>query len=328
MQRTLGRSGIQVSALGLGTARIAGLGWSRRGDTYLPQDEEAERQSVQAIQRALALGITFFDTADVYGCGASERVLGRALAGHRHEVTIATKFGETFDEETCEPVEQEVTPAYVSQACEASLRRLGTDYIDLYLLHLRDYDLAHAPAMREALEDLVAAGKIRAYGWSTDDPARARCFAEGPHCTAIEHRLNVFEPSPEMLALCEEHDLASIDRIPLVMGVLTGRWSRTTLLPETDRRGDWFKDEGFLEAIDLAGRLREPLTRDGRSYVQGALGWIWAHSERAIPIPGFRTTAQVAELAGAMAYGPLAEDAMAEVEQRMGRGPGERVVPQ
>jgi aryl-alcohol dehydrogenase-like predicted oxidoreductase len=328
MQRTLGRSGIQVSALGLGTARIAGLGWSRRGDTYLPRDEEAERQSVQAIQRALALGITFFDTADVYGCGASERVLGRALAGHRHEVTIATKFGETFDEETCEPVEQELTPAYVSQACEASLRRLGTDYIDLYLLHLRDYDLAHAPAMREALEDLVAAGKIRAYGWSTDDPARARCFAEGPHCTAIEHRLNVFEPSPEMLALCEEHDLASIDRIPLVMGVLTGRWSRTTSLPETDRRSDWFKDEGFLEAIDLAGRLREPLTRDGRSYVQGALGWIWAHSERAIPIPGFRTTAQVAELAGALAYGPLAEDAMAEVEQRMGRGPGERVVPQ
>jgi len=328
LQRRLGRSGIQVSALGLGTARIAGLGWSRRGDTYLPRDEEVERQSVQAIQHALALGVTFFDTADVYGCGTSERVLERALEGRRHEVVIATKFGETFDEETCEPVEQEVTPSYVSQACEASLRRLGTDYIDLYLLHLRDYDLARAPAIRDALEDLVAAGKIRAYGWSTDDPARARCFAEGPHCTAIEHRLNVFEPSPEMLALCEEHDLASIDRIPLVMGVLTGRWSRTTSLPETDRRSDWFKDEGFLEAIDLAGHLREPLTRDGRSYVQGALGWIWAHSARAIPIPGFRTASQVAELSGAMAYGPLAEDAMAEVERRMGRRPGERAAPQ
>jgi aryl-alcohol dehydrogenase-like predicted oxidoreductase len=320
VQRTLGRSGIAVSALGLGTARIAGLGWSRRGDTFRPGDEEAERQSVRAIHRALELGVTFFDTADVYGCGASERVLGRALEGHRHEVVIATKFGETFDEETCEPAEQEVTPAYVSQACEASLRRLGTDCIDLYLLHLRDYDLARAPAIRDALEDLVAAGNIRAYGWSTDDPARARCFAQGPHCTAIEHRLNVFEPSPEMLALCEELDLASINRIPLLMGVLTGRWSRMTSLPETDRRSDWFNDEGFLRAIDLAEDLREPLTRDGRSYVQGALGWIWAHSERAIPIPGFRTASQVTELAEATAYGPLNEGAMAEIERRLGRG--------
>jgi aryl-alcohol dehydrogenase-like predicted oxidoreductase len=247
-------------------------------------------------------------------------VLGRALSGHRHEVVIATKFGETFDEVSCEPVEQEVVPAYVSQACEASLRRLGTDYIDLYLLHLRDYGLARAPAIRGALEDLVAAGKIRAYGWSTDDPARARTFAEGTHCTAIEHRLNLFEPSPEMLALCEEHDLASINRVPLVMGVLTGRWSRTTSLPETDRRSEWFNDEGFLEVMERAERLREPLTRDGRSYVQGALGWIWAHDARAIPIPGFRTLDQVTELAGAMACGPLTEDAMAEVEARMGRG--------
>jgi aryl-alcohol dehydrogenase-like predicted oxidoreductase len=319
MQRRLGRSGIAVSALGLGTARIAGLGWSRHGDTFRPRDEEAERQSVRAIQRALELGVTFFDTADAYGCGDSERVLGRALAGHRHEAVIATKFGETFDEASCEPVEQEVTPAYVRQACEASLRRLGTDCIDLYLLHLRDYDLARAPAIRDALEELVAAGKIRAYGWSTDDPARARCFAEGPHCTAIEHRLNVFEESPEMLALCEELDLASVNRIPLLMGVLAGKWSRSSSLPEADRRSDWFGDERFLEVIERAERLREPLTRDGRSYPQGALGWIWARSERTIPIPGFRTPAQVTELVGAMAYGPLAEDAMAEVGRQLGR---------
>jgi aryl-alcohol dehydrogenase-like predicted oxidoreductase len=308
-----------VSALGLGTARIAGLGWSRRGDTFRPRDTEAERESVRAIQRALELGITFFDTADAYGCGDSERVLGQALAGRRHEVVITTKFGETFDEASCEEVEREVTPAYVSQACEASLRRLGTDYIDLYLLHLRDYDLARAPAIRDALEDLVAAGKIRAYGWSTDDVARARCFAEGPHCTAIEHRLNIFEPSLEMLATCEEHDLASINRIPLVMGVLTGRWSRSSSLPEADRRSDWFDDEDFLRVIDRAEALRDPLTRDGRSYVQGALGWIWTRSERAIPIPGFRTPAQVVELAGAMAYGPLGQEAMAEVARQMGR---------
>jgi aryl-alcohol dehydrogenase-like predicted oxidoreductase len=148
---------------------------------------------------------------------------------------------------------------------------------------------------------------------------RARCFAEGPHCTAIEHRLNIFEPSAEMLALCEAYDLASINRIPLVMGVLTGRWSRATSLPEEDRRSDWFAEEGFLRAIDRAEQLREPLTRDGRSYVQGALGWIWAHSARAIPIPGFRTVAQAVELAGAMGHGPLGTEAMAKVEREMGR---------
>jgi len=315
MNRVLGRSGIAVSALGLGTARIGGLGYSRSGDHETRLIPEAVEESKRAIRRAIDLGITFFDTADVYGAGRSERIVGEALGNRRNEVTIATKFGEGFDEETGAEPDIDVTPEYVVRACDASLRRLGTDVIDLYLLHLRDYPIERAPTICDALEELVSAGKIRGYGWSTDDVERAAVFAEGRHCIAIEHRLSVFDEPSEMLALCEKRDLASVIRAPLVCGVLTGRWMPDTVLPEDDRRSDWFGDEGFLEFLRRTETLRPVFTEGGRTYVQGALGWILARSPRAIPIPGFRGVEQVEGLAGAMAHGPLTPDQMGAVRK-------------
>ena len=319
VERTLGRSGIKVSAIGLGTARIGGLGYSRSGDHETRLAPEAVEESKRAIRRALELGITFIDTADVYGAGRSERILGEALAGRRRDVAIASKFGEGFDEETGAEIDVDVTPEYVVSACEASLRRLGTDVIDLYLLHLRDFPIDRAPAIRDALEELVSAGKIRGYGWSTDDVERAALFAEGPHCIAIEHRLNVFDDAPEMLAFCEAHDLASINRVPLLTGVLTGRWGPDTKLPEPDRRSDWFADQGFQDFLRRAETLRPVLTEGGRSYVQGALGWILARSPRAIPIPGFRTVEQVEGTAGTLAHGPLSPEQMTAIDELLGR---------
>jgi aryl-alcohol dehydrogenase-like predicted oxidoreductase len=319
VERTLGRSGIKVSAIGLGTARIGGLGYSRSGDHETRLIPEAVEESKRAIRRALDLGITFFDTADVYGAGRSERILGEALAGRRNEAVIATKFGEGFDEATGAEVDVDVTPAYVASACDASLRRLGTDVIDLYLLHLRDFPIKRAPALRDALEDLVSAGKIRGYGWSTDDVERAALFAEGPHCIAIEHRLNVMMDATEMLTLCDAHDLASINKIPLVTGVLTGRWGPDTVLPADDRRSDWFADEGFQDFLRRAETLRPVLTEGGRSYVQGALGWILARSPRAIPIPGFRTVEQVEGIAGALTHGPLRPEQMTAIDELLDR---------
>jgi len=319
VERTLGRSGITVSAIGLGTARIGGLGHSRSGDHETRLIPEAVEESRRAIHRALDLGITLFDTADVYGAGRSERILGEALADRRNQVVLATKFGEGFDEATGAEIDVEVTPEYVARACEASLRRLGTDVIDLYILHLRDFPIDRAAAIRDALEDLVSAGKIRGYGWSTDDVERAALFAEGPHCIAIEHRLNVIEDPTEMLALCDAHDLASINRFPLVGGALTGRWSSDTVLPSSDRRSDWLADPGFQDVVRRAESLRPILTDGGRSYVQGALGWIWARSPRAIPIPGFRTVEQVEDTAGAMAHGPLRPEQMAAIDELLDR---------
>ncbi len=314
--RTWGRSGIQVSALGLGTARIGGLGWSRNGDLGTSTDADAIAEAMRAVRRALERGITLFDTADVYGCGQSERILGQAIRGRRRQVVLATKFGETFDENTCMSTVEPVTPEYAMRACDASLRRLGTDYIDLYLFHLRDFDPGSALAIRDALESLVTAGKIRYYGWSTDDVERARLFAEGAHCTAIEHRLNVFDDNPGMLRLCEDQNLASLNRVPLLMGVLTGRWNRDTQLDGQDRRSDWFRDEGFLNLLERAERLRGVLEQDGSTFLQGALRWIWSRCDKTIPLPGFRTVAQVEEIAGTLCLGLLNARQMREITKR------------
>jgi len=304
--------------VGLGTARIGGLGWPQ-DDRTVPGEPGPIDADIRAIHRALELGIDFFDTADVYGSGRSERILGQALTGRRDQVVIATKFGETFDEQTRQPTDEELTPAYIWRACEASLRRLNTDYIDLYLFHLMDYDLERAGEIRQTLEALAEEGKIRYYGWSTDDLERARFFAQGPHCTAIEHRLNIMMDAPAMLALCDELDLASINRVPLAMGMLSGQWARDTQLPRDDRRSAFFEVEEFLQDLDKLQAMRQVLTRDGRSYVQAALGWIWARSPRTIPVPGFRTIEHVEEDAQALHFGPLDEKQMKEIQMLLGR---------
>jgi aryl-alcohol dehydrogenase-like predicted oxidoreductase len=125
--------------------------------------------------------------------------------------------------------------------------------------------------------------------------------------------------APAMLALCDELDLASINRIPLAMGVLGGRWTRNTQLPPDDRRGEFFEVEAFLQDLDKLQAMRPVLTRGGRSYVQAALGWIWARSPRTIPVPGFRTIEHVGEDVQAMRFGPLDEEQMGEVERLLGR---------
>jgi aryl-alcohol dehydrogenase-like predicted oxidoreductase len=311
--RRLGRSGVEVSPLGLGTARMAGLGWR---DDLAPRDpSQAKRDAVRQIQAAVDLGVTFFDTADNYGQGLSERILGEALRGRRDGIVVATKFGE-------DPMPDQEDPwsldaGSVERACEASLRRLGVKCIDLYLLHRRDYPLERAPALMEVLEDLVRAGKIRYYGWSTDDVERARLFARGEHCIAIEHRLNVFNDNAAMLDLCREQDLASLNRVPLLMGVLTGRWSPETKLEEGDPRAQWFEQEGFLKLLACAQQIEPYLTSDGRSYVQGALGWIWARSPLTIPLPGFRNMEQMQALVQARQFGPLPLDAMQAIAERV-----------
>ena len=314
--RKLGRSGIKVSPLGLGTARMAGLGWH---DDLIPQDgSEVKGDAIRQIQAAVDLGVTLFDTAENYGQGLSESILGEALRGCRKGIVIATKFGE-------DPIPDQEDPwaldaSSVERKCEGSLRRLGLECIDLYLLHRRDYPLEQAPEIMGVLEYLVRVGKIRYYGWSTDDVERAKLFAGGEHCIAIEHRLNIFNDNQEMLDLCQEQDLASLNRVPLLMGVLTGRWSPETRLEENDPRARWFEHQEFRDVLACAQELEPYLTADGRSYVQGALGWIWARSPLTIPLPGFRTMEQVHMLAQAQQYGPLPLDVMQVIAERVKSG--------
>ena len=308
--RRLGRSAIKVSPLGLGTARLAGLGW--REDLASRVSPEAKREAVSQIQAAIDLGVTLFDTADNYGEGLSECLLGEALRGRREGIVVVTKFGE-------DPIPGQEDPwsldtASVEGKCAASLRRLGLESIDLYLLHRRDYPIERAPALVEVLEDLVSTGKIRYYGWSTDDVERARLFSRGEHCIAIEHRLNVFNDNAAMLDLCQEQDLASLNRGPLLMGVLSGRWSPETRLNEDDPRAKWFEDEGFLKVLACARDIEPYLRSDRRTVVQGALGWIWARSPLTIPLPGFRNMEQMQELVWAQQFSPLTVEAMDTIE--------------
>jgi aryl-alcohol dehydrogenase-like predicted oxidoreductase len=323
--RQLGRSGIQVSAMGLGCWAIGGPFWA--GDDAVGWGEVDDDESISAIHRALDLGVNFFDTADVYGTGHSEHVLGHALAGHRDQVVIATKFGNTFDRSIRQITGSDASPECIRQACEASLQRLDTDYIDLYQFHLNDYDPDQAGAVRDVLEELVKDGKIRYYGWSTDFPNRARVFAEGPNCTTVEHQMNVLEDAGPMIALCEQLDLASINRGPLAMGLLTGKYQADSKLASDDVRGDrspawmqYFKDgKPNPEWLRKLEAIREILTSDGRTLAQGALAWIWARSEQTVPIPGFRTVRQVEENCAAMQFGPLSAERMREIDMLLSR---------
>lgn len=325
MKRTLGRSGIEVSALGLGCWAIGGPFWS--GETPLGWGEVDDDESIRAIHVALDLGINFFDTANVYGAGHSERVLGRALAGRRDRVVIATKFNAVFDEDTRQVIGADPSPQGIRTACEASLRRLNTDYIDLYQFHDNGYPVEKAGPVRETLEDLVREGKIRAYGWSTDFPDRAEFFAQGEHCTAIQLQLNVLDDNPAVIAICEKYNLAAINRGPLAMGLLTSKYDAQTRVSVDDVRGEksptwmkYFKD-GKPNPEWLAKRdaVRAILTSGGRTLAQGALAWLWARSPQTIPIPGFRTVAQVQENAAAMQFGPLTPDQMREIDTILGR---------
>ena len=158
----------------MGCWAIGGPSWV--GETPVGWGKVDDEESIGAVHRALELGVNFFDTADVYGAGHSERVLARALAGRRQQVVIATKFGNQFDESSKQVTGTSAAPDYIRQACEASLRRLGTEYIDLYQFHWGDYPAEQASEVRDTLETLVQAGKIRAYGWSTGFSRTRRHF--------------------------------------------------------------------------------------------------------------------------------------------------------
>jgi aryl-alcohol dehydrogenase-like predicted oxidoreductase len=318
--RTLGRSRIEISALGMGCWAIGGPFFEK--GTPLGWGEVDDDESIRALHHALDLGVNFFDTANVYGAGHSERVLAKAFEGKRQDVVIATKFNALFDEETREVTGSSCAPDDIRKACEDSLRRLDTDYIDLYQFHDNGYPAEKAEPVRETLEELVQEGKVRAYGWSTDFADRAEVFAQGEHCATIQLELNVLDDNPAVIDVCEKYNLAAINRGPLAMGLLTGKYTLSTKPSTDDVRGEkspewmkYFRDgKPSPEYLEKITAVREILTSGGRTLPQGALAWLWGRSEHTIPIPGFRTVRQVEENCAALEFGPLADAQMQEIE--------------
>jgi aryl-alcohol dehydrogenase-like predicted oxidoreductase len=313
-KRKIPKLNVETSALGMGTWPIGG-GWGKT-------DNE---ESMRALNRALELGVRVFDTADIYGLGVSEELLGKALENHRDDVIIITKFGATFDPETNRRGE-DASPRHIREAVDASLKRLRTDYLDIYLLHIWGYPLDKASETMDALEDLASEGVIRGYGWSTDSTGRASAYSHRKHYVAVESELNVLHDTSNIVSLCEERQLLNIIRTPLAMGLLSGKYtSQTPRLPENDIRTispEWltyFKDgKAVPEFTRKLDQIREILTEDGRTLVQGALGWIWARSPMTVPIPGFKTVRQVEENAKALQYGPLKPSQMKAIDEILG----------
>jgi aryl-alcohol dehydrogenase-like predicted oxidoreductase len=248
-------------------------------------------------------------------------VIAAALGSRRDDLVLATKWGNTYDERSRALTGPDASVGYARRALEASLRRLETDRVDLWQLHPGEVTPAQAEDLVALCEDLVAEGKIRGYGWSTDEPEKARLFAAGDHCTLAQHELNLLEDNPAMLAVCEEHDLASINRSTLAMGLLSDRMTADTVLPADDVRTTspewlrWFTGgrptPDFLRRRDA---VRDVLTGQGRTLAQGAVAWVLARSPRTLPIVGIRTVAQATENLGTLTMPPLTAQEFGQIE--------------
>jgi aryl-alcohol dehydrogenase-like predicted oxidoreductase len=330
LKRTLGKSKLEISALGMGCWAIGGpWTWDQPGKEPYPAGwgDTDDDESIRAVHAALDMGVTFFDTAANYGAGHSEIVLGRALKGRRDTVVIATKFGHIVNEEKKIVYgDPDQIIKNVRTDVENSLRRLQTDFIDIYQLHAGDYDPRLAVELQVVLEELVSAGKIRWYGWSTDVVDSAREFARGAraasgaHCTSIQFRLNAFFDNSEMRRVCADFDLAGINKDPLHKGFLTGKFNLTSTFPQNDiRTGTDLSNPEIIKRLKIVDEIRDILTSDGRTMAQGALAYIWALDGRMIPIPGFKSVKQVQDNAGAMQFGPLTESQVKEIQTIVGK---------
>lgn len=284
-----------------------------------------DAESRRALARALELGVTLLDTASVYGCGHSESLIGEVIAGRREQVVIVDKIGYAFDVAKREVIGPDPSPAGIRASCESTLSRLRTDYVDILQLHLFDLPIEQTLEVQSVLDSLVREGKIRHHGWCSEDPEATARFAEGsPHASLTTVLLNVLEGDARSLAVADRFDLGVTVRRPLCMGLLTGTLDASTKLAPNDMRVrfGWNLQSGKQAAqLTKLGRIAEVLRTGGRTLAQGAIGWLWARHPRLVPVPGFKSVAQVEENAGALRFGALPESAMREIDALLGHSP-------
>jgi aryl-alcohol dehydrogenase-like predicted oxidoreductase len=275
--RRLGAQGLEVTVLGLGC-----MGMS---EFYEPRPSEAE--SIRTIQRALDLGIRFLDTADMYGPFTNETLVGKAIAGRRHEVVLATKFG-NMRGPAGEFLGVSGRPEYVREACDASLKRLGVDVIDLYYQHRVDPSVAIEETVG-AMAELVRAGKVRHLGLSEAAPPTIRRAHAVHPISALQTEYSLWsrDPEDEILPTVKKLGIGFVAYSPLGRGFLSGRYRRFEDLPESDyrRMSPRFQGENFARNLRLVDRVQEMAREKGVSASQLALAWVLAHPET-VAIPG------------------------------------------
>lgn len=312
-----------VPALGMGCWAIGGpFSMAGRAVGWGPADDTTSKAAIAAAYDA---GLRIFDTAQAYGTGHSEALLG-AVLGKKTDARIITKVGIAIDPSKRELTGWQTQADALERSLDASLSRLQRDHVDLALLHPNELTVEEAEPVFDWLDRERTRGRVAFYGWSTDVPEKARAFAGREKFRAVELAANLFFRPDRLLAQLSEDTLVPVIRSPLGMGLLAGRIGKDTRFPGDDVRA---KDDHWLnlfqngrpnpDFIDKIDEVRGLLTQDGRSLAQGALGWLWALDARAIPVPGMRTPEQVADLVGALEYGPLPSTTFDEIEVLMAR---------